>query len=126
VTDQPESVSITIGREVPVDQREELVGVFAEYFDLLPSGRKLSPEWIEIIGVAKDIGALAGTANALIALAASVNRWRKKVRDAKHVPRVQLKHSGGQELDLASATDADVEEWIGVTPRPRGNLSNSD
>lgn len=109
------AISISASVALNDEEQEELLRPFRARFSEIPQGRRLSAEWSEWLLVAKDIGAVVGTANAAITLASHLIGWRRKMAERGKRPAVHLTAEGGDVLDLAEASDADIKQWIGRT-----------
>jgi hypothetical protein len=108
-----ESLSVSISRSIPDQDREELINILGGSFDIIgEEGHQLSPDWITVIAFAKDVGSVAGTATAIITLAEKISAWRKKMQSSKHNSNVQLEGDGREVLDLAQADDDEIEAWF--------------
>ncbi len=69
----------------------------------------------DIILVAAVLGGMAATADLIdygIKVAKAINHWRGKLREKGIEPEARLEHPKRPPLDLSSATDEEVEEWL--------------
>lgn len=104
-------LSVAVGPAITDDERADLLRIFADDFDAVERGRQFSVDWDTIALVAKDAGTIVGTANAVIVLGARLNEWRRRLIESRRTPSAHIQ-SGGDTLDLATATDEEVEEWL--------------
>ena len=107
-----EALAVSMSPSLTENEQAELVEIFSNDFSIMPQGKNLSSEWAELILVAKDTGTVAGAVNALVLLGKSINTWRKKMRDKGRKPSVHIVGGGGSLLDLSTATDEEVLNWI--------------
>ncbi|MDZ8186805.1 MAG: hypothetical protein RMX96_18390 [Nostoc sp. ChiSLP02] len=69
----------------------------------------------DIVFVATVIGGIAATANLIeysIKVAKAINNWRQKLREKGTEPKGTLEHPKRPPLDLSTATDEEIEEWL--------------
>lgn len=107
--------SIVISSKLPVDEIE-----FLEASLSLSSIKvQKSPSRVvgvdDIIFVATVMGGIAATANVIdysIKTAKAINNWRRKLKDKGIEPEGRLEHPKRPYLDLSTATDEEIEEWL--------------
>jgi hypothetical protein len=107
-----ESLALSMPSELTDDERADLLAIFASEFDSMAQGQNLSGEWVTWILIAKDVGSVAGAANALVVLGKSINAWRKKMKQKGRPSSTHIVGGGGSLLDLSTATDKEVLDWI--------------
>jgi hypothetical protein len=73
-------------------------------------------DWQTIVVVIRDLGEIAGSVAAIIALAEKINAYRESMRRQGKTPRGALRRPGQPPLDLSLATDQEVLEWLLKTP----------
>jgi hypothetical protein len=104
-------VGISVSPAVVGDDRTELIEAFNEEFRVTEYGPAFSGDWATLIAVAQDVGAVIGAVNGIIALSDKINKWRRKMRAEDKEAAVRLQNEGAV-LDLATATDEEVEQWL--------------
>lgn len=73
-------------------------------------------DWQTIVVVITDLGQIAGSVAAIIALAEKINAYRESMRRQGKTPHGALRRPGQPPLDLSLATDQEVLEWLLKTP----------
>ena len=69
----------------------------------------------DIVFVATVVGGVAATATLIdysIKVAKAINNWRRRLREKGIVPKGKLEHPDRSSIDLSTATDEEVEEWL--------------
>jgi hypothetical protein len=66
----------------------------------------------DVAVVAGGVTAAAGAAKAVMELAEKINQWRRDARARGQTPNARLERAGRAPLDLATARDEDVLEWL--------------
>jgi hypothetical protein len=69
----------------------------------------------DIVFVATVVSGLAATAQLIeygIKVAAAINNWRRELRLKGIEPQGKLEHPKRPALDLSTATDEEIEEWL--------------
>jgi hypothetical protein len=108
-------VSIVISSQLPPDEIESLET------SLTMSSIKVQKSSSRIVGaddivlVATVVGGIAATAQLIdysIKVAKAINNWRLKLREKGIEPKGKLEHPVRPFLDLNTATDEEVEEWL--------------
>jgi hypothetical protein len=108
-------VTIVISSQLPPDEIESLetsLGMSSIKVQKSPS-RILGAD--DIVLVATVVGGIAATAQLIdysIKVAKAINNWRLKLREKGIEPKGKLKHPDRPSLDLSTATDEEVEEWL--------------
>ena len=107
--------SIVISSQFPSDEIESLetsLRMSSIKVQKLPS-RVVGAD--DIVFVATVIGGIAATANLIdysIKVAKAINNWRRKLRSKGIEPEGRLEHPERPPLDLSTATDEEIEEWL--------------
>ena len=107
--------SIVISSQLPPDEIESLetsLGMNSIKVQKSPS-RIAGAD--DIVFVATVIGGVAATANLIeysIKVAKAINNWRRKLREKGTEPKGRLEHPKRPPLDLRTATDEEIEEWL--------------
>lgn len=107
--------SIVISSQLPPDEIESL----ETSLSLGSIKVQNSPSRIigadDIVFVATVVGGIAATANLIdygIKAAKAINNWRQKLREKGIEPKGKLEHPVRSSLDLSTATDEEIEEWL--------------
>jgi hypothetical protein len=103
--------TVKISSMVPDGQRESLQSVFQHRTAVQQETDRVI-EWAVIIVALKVTGAGAGAAASILSLAREINKWRHEARQADVEPDVKFEGVGQPTLDLATATDEQVRNWI--------------
>ena len=107
--------SIVISSQLPPDEIESLetsLGMNSIKVQKSPS-RIAGAD--DIVFVATVIGGVAATANLIeysIKVAKAINNWRRKLQEKGTEPKGRLEHPKRPPLDLRTATDEEIEEWL--------------
>ena len=107
--------SIVISSQLPSDEIESLetlLGMNSIKVQKSPS-RIVGAD--DIVFVATVVGGIAATANLIeysIKVAKAINNWRRKLREKGIEPKGTLEHPVRLSLDLSTATDEEIEEWL--------------
>ncbi|MDM9586176.1 hypothetical protein [Nostoc sp. GT001] len=107
--------SIVISSQLPsneIESLETLLGMSSINVQKSPS-RILGAD--DIVFVATVVGGIAATANLIeysIKVAKAINNWRRKLREKGIEPKGTLEHPVRPSLDLSTATDEEIEEWL--------------
>jgi hypothetical protein len=79
---------------------------------------------LTVVAIMKGVGAVAGgvtaaagATKAVMELAEKINQWRSDARARGHNPAGQLERSGRRPLDLATASDQEVLDWLLNNPK---------
>ena len=107
--------SIVISSQIPTDEIELL----ETSLSLSSIKVQKSPSRIvgadDIVFIATVMGGIAATANVVeysIKVAKAIKSWRKKLREKNIEPKGKLEHPNRPPLDLITATDEEIEEWL--------------
>ncbi len=107
--------SIVISSQLPPDEIESL----ETSLSLSSIKVQKSPSWIivadDIVFVATVVGGIAATANLIdysIKVAKAIINWRRKLREKGIEPQGKLEYPKRPYLDLSTATDEEIEEWL--------------
>lgn len=103
--------SVAVSPKVPAAERESLL-LILEPHATVKEAESRAIEWAVFIAIVKDIGVVAGTAAALIKLANEIITWRKSAKTRGVEPEVKLQHPDKETLNLSTATDEEINEWI--------------
>lgn len=69
----------------------------------------------DIVFIATVVGGMAATANLIeysVKFAKAIKKWRQKLREKGIEPKGKLEHPKRPPLDLSTATDEEIEEWL--------------
>lgn len=107
--------SIVISSQLPTDEIESL----ETSLKMSSINVQKSPSRIvgadDIVFVATVVGGIAATANLIdysIKVAKAINNWRRELREKEIEPKGKLEHPVRSSVDLSTATDEEVEEWL--------------
>jgi hypothetical protein len=108
-------VSIVISSQLPPDEIEflETLLSLSSIKVQKSSSRILGAD--DIVFVATVVGGIAATANLIdysIKVAKAINNWRQKLREKGIEPKGKLENPKRPPLDLSTATDEEIEEWL--------------
>ncbi|SRR5579883_809634 len=107
--------SIVISSQLTPDEIESLETL------LLMSSIKLQRSSSRVVGaddivfVATVVGGIAATANLIdysIKVAKAINKWRGELREKRIEPKGKLEHPDRISIDLSTATDEEIKEWL--------------
>ena len=108
--------SIVISSQIPVDEIESLetsLSLLSSVNVQKSSKRIVGAD--DIVFIATVVGGAAATANLIdysIKVAKAIKSWRKKLREKGIEPKGKLEHPKRPYLDLSTATDEEIEEWL--------------
>ncbi len=106
--------------ECSPDEREALVTALRSAGADVQQQPVRDVDWQTIVVLFDNIGKVASGATAAIVLAEKVaeklNAWRASQRRSGKTPRGTLRRPGQPPLDLATATDDEVLQWLLQTP----------
>jgi len=106
----------SIAIDIPADEATVLLPILQQGgFTTQPIQRR-DIDWQTIVVVIRDLGEIAGSVAAIIALAEKINAYRESMRRRGKTPRGALRRLGQPPLDLALATDQEVLAWLLKTP----------
>ncbi|MGD1871668.1 MAG: hypothetical protein ACFB02_01315 [Mastigocoleus sp.] len=107
--------SIVVSSQLPASEIESLET------SLSLSSIKIQKSPSRIVGaddiafIATVVGGVAATANLIeysIKVAKAIKKWRQKLREKGIEPKGRLEHPKRPPLDLNTATDEEIEEWL--------------
>ncbi len=105
-----------IAIDLPADEAATLLPILHQSgFSTQPIQRR-DLDWQTIVVVFRDLGEIAGSVAAIIALAEKINAYRESMRRQGKTPHGTLRRPGQSPLDLSLATDQEVLEWLLKTP----------
>lgn len=108
----PITSTLSFSIDIPPDEGETLrLALQNAGCDVQTSARR-DFDWQTLVVVVRDIGEIAGSVTAIIALADKINEYREKQRRQGKPPRGTLRRPGQPPLDLATATDQEVLRWL--------------
>lgn len=110
-------LSITISSHVAPDDRFDFLQLLEPNFDLVPDGQAVAPDWETIVAIVNSAGAAVGLVGGLASLTERVISWRRRVRQKDRMTLIRLVRRGSV-LDLSTATDKEVREWISRELKP--------
>jgi hypothetical protein len=93
-------------------ERESLRDILEEVGEVTGGGVGLTPGWMTLIAVIRDVGGVLGAVNGLVVLSQNLKRWRARIRESGGSTSVHLQSGGGPALDLESATDEEIDAWF--------------
>ena len=102
--------------DIPADEAATLLPILHQSGFSTQSIQRRDLDWQTIVVVIRDLGEIAGSVAAIIALAEKINAYRESMRRQGKTPRGTLRRPGQPPLDLALATDQEVLEWLLRTP----------
>lgn len=105
--------SIVISSQIPVDEIESLetsLSLLSSVNVQKSSKRIVGAD--DILFVLAVIGGIDATSNLISKIVKVLKDWRRKVRDKGEEPKVRLEHPKRPFLDLNTATDEEIEEWL--------------
>ncbi|WP_298816108.1 hypothetical protein [Chloroflexus sp.] len=105
--------------DLPPEERETLMALIRSAGIDAQAPKLRDTDWQTIIAIIGGIGTVASSISALIELADKLNTWRTTMRRQGKTPHGRLRRSGQPPLDLATATDEEVLQWLLRTP-PKG------
>jgi hypothetical protein len=104
---------LSISNELPIEEQERLLSLLRGTDELSSQPQSsFSPDWVEFLIILKDVGTIAGATASLITLANQINTWRRSVRQCDFNPKVRLRRPRRPQIDLSTATDEEVTEWL--------------
>ncbi len=107
--------SIVISSQVPTDEIESLeTSLRMNSIEVQKSPSRIIGA-DDIVLIATVLGGAAAAANLIdysIKAARAINNWRRKLREKGIEPEGKLEHPDRPSLDLTTATDEEVEEWL--------------
>ena len=112
--------SVSISSDLPADERETLLLALRTHADLQETEPR-DPVTIAltVVAIMKGVGAVAGgvtaaagATKAVMELAEKINEWRHGVRARGGSPNARLERPGRPPIDLATASDQEVLEWL--------------
>jgi hypothetical protein len=106
----------SIAIDIPADEAATLLPLLQQGGFSTQSTQQRDLDWQTIVVVIRDLGEIAGSVAALIALAEKINAYRESMRRQGKTPHGTLRRPGQPPLDLALATDQEVLEWLLKTP----------
>ncbi|NWG21741.1 MAG: hypothetical protein HXY39_15655 [Chloroflexi bacterium] len=101
---------------VPADQIETLLPILRDVAADVQIAPSKELDWQTVVVIMEGVGKVAGGITAVMILAEKLNAWRKALRQQGRTPEGRLKRPGQPTLDLATATDQEVLEWLIATP----------
>lgn len=108
-------VSIVISSQLPPDAIESLETSLSLAAVKLQKSPKRVVGVDDIVLVATVVSGVAATAQLIdysIKTARAINNWRKKLREQGIEAKGKLEHPKRSPLDLNTATDEEIEEWL--------------
>jgi len=102
--------------DIPADEAATLLPLLQQGGFSTQSTQQRDLDWQTIVVVIRDLGEIAGSVAAIIALAEKINAYRESMRRQGKTPRGALRRPGQPPLDLSLATDQEVLEWLLKTP----------
>jgi len=106
----------SIAIDIPADEAATLLPLLQQGGFSTQSTQQRDLDWQTIVVVIRDLGEIAGSVAAIIALAEKINAYRESMRRRGKTPSGILRRLGQPPLDLALATDQEVLEWLLKTP----------
>lgn len=108
-------VSIVISSQLPPDVIESLETSLSLASVNVQNSQNRVVGVDDIVLVATVVSGAAATAQLLdysIKVAKAINNWRKKLREQGIEAKGKLEHPKRPPLDLNTATDEEIEEWL--------------
>jgi hypothetical protein len=112
--DEDPIITVNVSSEMPDDLLTSLRAVLRSEAVVQDEKRRVftGVEWAALIVILKVTGAGAGAAAGIVALGRQINAWRRDARRASKEPPGFLERPNQPQLDLATATDAEVRNWL--------------
>lgn len=102
--------------DMPPDERDTLILLLRSAGAQVQEAPTREMDWQTIVAVIDAVGTVAKTASTLIDLAHKLNEWRASLRRQGKTPHGRLRRPDQPPLDLATATDEEVLQWLLKTP----------
>lgn len=113
---QPGSFSIAFAPDVSSADRETLLLVIRARADEVQEAPAKALDWLAFVAIMGDVGKVAGGASALIVLGKQLFAAVQALRKRGTPPRAQLARPGQPPLDLATATEQELLDWLLHSP----------
>jgi hypothetical protein len=107
--------SIVISSKLAVDEIESLetaLSLSSIKVQKSPSRVLGADDILFILAVIGGIDAATNVMDRSIKAAKTINNWRRKLKDKGIKPEGRLEHPKRPCLDLSTATDEEIEEWL--------------
>lgn len=108
--------AIELAPTFPAVERETLLALLRPRVEALQEVPVKGVDWQSIVVIIAAVETVAGGSKALLELATAVLEWRTRLRAQGTPPQARFKRHGQPDLELATATDQKVLEWLLQTP----------
>jgi hypothetical protein len=108
-----DTLTFSVDPGLPEDEREALVAAL-QAADEPSAGqpRFAIATILVIVSVLKDVSTIASGSLAIVTLIEKIKAWRDAARAHGVDPKVTVERPGQSPLDLAMATDAQIDSWF--------------
>ncbi|MGQ9529680.1 MAG: hypothetical protein ACUVUA_18370 [Chloroflexus sp.] len=108
--------TLSFSIDIPPDESETLRLALQSAGCNVQTSARRDFDWQTLVVVVRDIGEIAGSVAATVAalekIADKINEYREKQRQQGKPPQGTLRRPGQPPLDLATATDQQVLQWL--------------